>query len=126
MVIFVNMKAIPFIAGCLLSLTAPVLLAAQQKPYLDHLSDYIENLAVFEENQEPGRAFHIPEKHLSLNGTWKFAYYESPQDVPEDFFAPSFNDRRFSAMSPHRSLFCLRRSGEDGAGISMTIRRLSP
>ena len=41
------MKAIPFIAGCLLSLTAPVLLAAQQKPYLDHLSDYIENLAVF-------------------------------------------------------------------------------
>ena len=92
------MKAIPFIAGCLLSLTAPVLLAAQQKPYLDHLSDYIENLAVFEENQEPGRAFHIPEKHLSLNGTWKFAYYESPQDVPEDFFAPSFNDRKWGSI----------------------------
>ncbi len=98
MVIFVNMKVIPFIAGCMLSLTASVLLSAQQKPYLDHLSDYIENLAVFEENQEPGRAFHIPERHLSLNGTWKFAYYESPQDVPENFFAPSFNDRKWGSI----------------------------
>ena len=92
------MKVIPFIAGCMLSLTASVLLSAQQKPYLDHLSDYIENLAVFEENQEPGRAFHIPEKHLSLNGTWKFAYYESPQDVPGNFFAPSFNDRKWGSI----------------------------
>ena len=92
------MKVIPFFAGCVLSLTASVLLSAQQKPYLDHLSDYIENLAVFEENQEPGRAFHIPEKHLSLNGTWKFAYYESPHDVPKDFFAPSFNDRKWGSI----------------------------
>lgn len=92
------MKVIPFFAGCVLSLTASVLLSAQQKPYLDHLSDYIENLAVFEENQEPGRAFHIPERHLSLNGTWKFAYYESPRDVPENFFAPSFNDRKWGAI----------------------------
>lgn len=92
------MKVIPFIAGCMLSLTASVLLSAQQKPYLDHLSDYIENLAVFEENQEPGRAFHIPERHLSLNGTWKFAYYESPRDVPEYFFAPSFNDRKWGSI----------------------------
>ena len=98
MVIFVNMKAFPFIAGCMLSLTASGLLPAQEKPYLDHLSDYIENLAVFEENQEPGRAFHIPEKHLSLNGTWKFAYYESPQDVPQDFFASSFNDRKWGSI----------------------------
>jgi beta-galactosidase len=79
-------------------LAGQVLLPAQEKPYLDHLSDYIENLAVFEENQEPGRAFHIPEKHLSLNGTWKFSYHESPRDVPKDFFAPSFNDRKWGTI----------------------------
>ena len=61
MVIFVYMKPFPLIAACLLLLTASALLPAQEKPYLDHLSDYIENLAVFEENQEPGRAYHIPE-----------------------------------------------------------------
>ena len=53
MVIFVIMKVIPFFAGCVLSLTASVLLSAQQKPYLDHLSDYIENLAVFEGTRSP-------------------------------------------------------------------------
>ncbi|MCR4569342.1 MAG: DUF4981 domain-containing protein [Bacteroidales bacterium] len=79
-------------------MAGPVFLPAQEKPYLDHLSDYIENLAVFEENQEPGRAFHIPEKHLSLNGTWKFSYQESPLDVPKDFFSPSFNDRKWGTI----------------------------
>ena len=39
---------------CLLALALPV--GAQS--YLDRLSDYIENTSVFEENQEPGRAFH--------------------------------------------------------------------
>ena len=97
-VIFVIMKAFPLIASCLLSMAVPKLLSAQEKPYLDHLSDYIENLAVFEENQEPGRAFHIPDRNLSLNGTWKFAYYESPGDVPGDFFAPSFNDRKWGSI----------------------------
>jgi len=79
-------------------LMGQALLQAQEKPYLDHLSDYIENLAVFEENQEPGRAFHIPEKQLSLNGTWKFSYHESPRDVPRDFFATSFNDRKWGTI----------------------------
>ena len=79
-------------------IAGPVFLPAQEKPYLEHLSDYIENLAVFEENQEPGRAFHIPEKHLSLNGTWKFSYHESPLDVPKDFFSPSFNDRKWGTI----------------------------
>ncbi|MBR5064166.1 MAG: DUF4981 domain-containing protein [Bacteroidales bacterium] len=79
-------------------MAGPVFLPAQEKPYLEHLSEYIENLAVFEENQEPGRAFHIPEKHLSLNGTWKFSYQESPLDVPKDFFSPSFNDRKWGTI----------------------------
>ena len=75
---------------CLLALALPV--GAQS--YLDRLSDYIENTSVFEENQEPGRAFHIPAQSLSLNGTWKFGYFESPSEVPADFFKPAFNDRK--------------------------------
>ena len=68
--------------------------AAQEKPFLENLPYYVENLSVFERGQEPGRAFHIPEQNLSLNGTWKFQYYETPLDVPGDFFQPSFNDRK--------------------------------
>ena len=92
------MKLFRLVSGCLLAFAAPVLLSAQGKPYMDHLSDYIENLAVFEENQEPGRAFHIPDRNISLNGTWKFAYYETPNDVPKDFFAPAFNDRKWGTI----------------------------
>ena len=79
---------------CLLALALPV--GAQS--YLDRLSDYIENTAVFEENQEPGRAFHIPAQSLSLNGTWKFGYYERPSEVPADFFRPAFNDRKWGTI----------------------------
>ena len=79
---------------CLLALALPV--GAQS--YLERLSDYIENTSVFEENQEPGRAFHLPEQALSLNGTWKFGYYESPTEVPADFFKPAFNDRKWGTI----------------------------
>ena len=79
---------------CLLALALPV--GAQS--YLDRLSDYIENTSVFEENQEPGRAFHIPAQSLSLNGTWKFGYFESPAEVPADFFKPAFNDRKWGTI----------------------------
>ena len=50
---------------CLLALALP----AGAQSYLDRISDYIENTSVFEENQEPGRAFHLPDQALSLNGT---------------------------------------------------------
>lgn len=79
-------------ASCLLALQMAY---SQGKPYLEDLPHYLENLAVFEQNQEPGRAFHIPTHNISLNGKWKFNYYESPYDVPKDFFSPSFNDRKW-------------------------------
>jgi len=69
---------------------------AQDKSYLKNLPYYVENLEVFGEGQEEGRAFHIPARNVSLNGTWKFLYNESPYDVPQDFFNPSFNDRKWS------------------------------
>ena len=79
---------------CLLALALP----AGAQSYLDRISDYIENTSVFEENQEPGRAFHLPEQALSLNGTWKFGYFESPTEVPADFFKPAFNDRKWGTI----------------------------
>ena len=53
-------------------LAGALTLSAQDKPFLEDLSYYTENLKVFELNQEEGRAYHIPEKSLLLNGTWKF------------------------------------------------------
>ena len=57
---------------------------------------YVSNLDVFEAGQEEGRAFHIPDRRLSLNGNWRFGYYEAPGDVPHDFFKPGFNDRKWA------------------------------
>ena len=83
-----------FIA-CILCLFAIVSASAQDKPFLEDLPYYLENLAVFEAGQEPGRAYHIPAQSISLNGKWRFQYFESPYDVPEDFFKPSFNARKW-------------------------------
>ena len=80
------------LALCLIAIQAP----AQDKPFLEDLPYYMENLEVFELNQEPGRAFHIPAHNVSLDGKWRFQYFESPYDVPKDFFNPSFNDRKWS------------------------------
>ncbi|SHM67213.1 glycoside hydrolase family 2 TIM barrel-domain containing protein [Gracilibacillus kekensis] len=57
-----------------------------------------EQLSVLHRNREDARAYYIPfsnketawtnqrihsERFQLLNGTWKFAYYETPQEVPE-------------------------------------------
>ncbi|MDO5429748.1 glycoside hydrolase family 2 TIM barrel-domain containing protein [Parabacteroides sp.] len=85
------------IVGCCL-LAASCFLSAQQKKYLDHLSDYIENTSVFEWNQEEGRAYHIPEKHISLNGDWKFFFSDTPEGIPSDFYKENFNDKAWSLI----------------------------
>ena len=58
-------------------------------------------------NREPNRSplFHFSTEpaarragsgrgpwYRTLNGNWKFAYYEKPQDVPEDFLLPALDD----------------------------------
>lgn len=73
-------------------------LSAQETKYMQNLPYYIENLSVYGEGQEDGRAYHIPSKHISLNGTWKFLFCECPADVPQDFFKPSFNDRKWGTI----------------------------
>ena len=79
----------------LVLLLSAVALSAQDKPFLEDIPYYIENLSVFELNQEDGRSYHIPEKSISLNGDWKFRYAESPGEIPSDFFRPGFNDRKW-------------------------------
>ena len=83
-----------FIA-CILCLFAIISASAQDKPFLEDLPYYLENLAVFVVGQEPGRAYHIPAQSISLNGKWRFQYFESPYDVPKDFFKPSFSVRKW-------------------------------
>lgn len=73
-------------------------ISAQNKPFLEDLSYYVENLKVFELNQEEGRAYHIPEKSILLNGNWKFDYQETPDAVAKDFFKPGFNDKKWAEL----------------------------
>ena len=71
---------------------------AQESPFGNPLFYYIENTAVFEENQEEGRAYYLPAKRQSLNGDWKFFWIETPEDVPDKFYEPSFNDRNWATI----------------------------
>lgn len=90
-------KTFLFFASALLLLCTNLL--GQERTYMENLPYYVENLDVYGEGQEDGRAFHIPEESISLNGTWKFLYSESPSEVPSDFFKPSFNDRKWSEIT---------------------------
>ena len=67
-------------------------LSAQNKPYLENISEYIENLSVFETNQEPGRCYFIPTSHLTLNGTWKFFWSSNIEGTPKTFYQTNFDD----------------------------------
>ncbi|MDL2245859.1 DUF4981 domain-containing protein [Parabacteroides sp. OttesenSCG-928-J18] len=73
-------------------------LHSQQVNYLDNIYDFIENTAVFELNQEDGRAYSIPEKNISLNGEWKFFYSDVPEEIPREFYKENFNDRKWGTI----------------------------
>jgi len=77
----------------------PNLLKAQPNQYYE-LSRYIENPGFYQENQEPPHVpLYVYEKEdqalkgdfllspyvISLNGLWKFSWYSTPQDVPNEF-----------------------------------------
>ena len=75
-----------------------VSLKAQHGSYLNNLSDYIENLSVFETNQEPGRCYYIPDTHLKLNGLWKFFWSSTPQGIPQTFYKADFDDANWDVI----------------------------
>jgi len=82
--------------------------AGQQSLFTDSVYNYIEDLSVFEWNQEPG---HVPmvsylngadalegirEKSgnfISLNGMWRFYYAETPEGTPKGFFRDDYDDK---------------------------------
>ncbi len=89
------MNKIVFLLACLISGS---LLAQQRVNYLESIYDFIENPAVFELNQEEGRAYFIPQKSISLNGDWKFFFSDVPENIPSKFYETNFNDRRWDII----------------------------
>lgn len=67
--------------------------------YMNNLYDYLENTSVYEEGQEEGHAFWLPEHTLSLNGEWKFFFGETPEEIPTGFFAPDYNVRKWESIA---------------------------
>lgn len=98
-----------FLTSCIAG--AALLAPAQKQDFLNQVYDYIENTSVFEQNQEEGHVPLVPyatiqealernkegsASYLSLNGTWKFFYAETPEGTPEGFYEDKFNDRSWS------------------------------
>ena len=84
-------KALAF--GLLFGCTVPM-----EAQYLERIYDYIENLEVFEENQEEGHAYYVADDHLSLNGQWRFFFANKPEEVPQNFFLPNFKDSKWDKI----------------------------
>lgn len=80
---------------CLLAICSTQLSAQ----YLERIYDYIENTSVYEENQEEGHAYYLADEHLSLNGTWRFYFANTPEEVPQDFFLPNFKDGKWKRIN---------------------------
>lgn len=93
--------------------TTALIINAQEKPFLSHIYDYLENTSVFETNQVAGHTPLVPystfaealknnrsasENRLSLNGTWKFHYTNTPEGTPAGFFSASFNDKSWDTI----------------------------
>lgn len=61
-------------------------LKAQEKGFLQDIYHYIENPTIFKQGQEEPRAYYIPQDNLLLDGSWKFFYGNTPEDIPVDFY----------------------------------------
>ncbi len=83
--------------GFFLCLSAACSLQANAQ-YLEHIYDYVENTAVFEEGQEEGHAYYLADDHLLLNGPWRFLFANTPEEVPQQFFQPNFKDSKWNTI----------------------------
>ena len=81
-----------------LALVLAAFAQASNAQYLTHLYDYIENTNVFEENQEEGHAYYKADQSISLNGSWRFRFHNTPEEVPQDFFMPNFKDSKWDRI----------------------------
>jgi beta-galactosidase len=84
-----------------LSLAVCLSLSSQDGGYLKNIYHYLENTEIFEVNQEEGHVPLLPYNSveealrnikaksawfMSLNGTWKFHYADTPEGTPDGFF----------------------------------------
>jgi len=76
-----------------------IAVSAQDSGFLNNLSKFIENTAVYEQGQEEARAFHIPDQNILLNGPWKFFYSDVPEGIPSDFFKENFDDAKWNVIA---------------------------
>jgi beta-galactosidase len=89
------------------------LTSAQEKPFLTNIYNYLENTKVFELNQVEGHTPLVPyasvsdalknnrsaaSSVLSLNGTWKFHFADTPEGTPASFFSEKFNDEKWDTI----------------------------
>jgi beta-galactosidase len=88
-------------------------ITAQQKNFLSDIYSFIENTSVFELNQVEGHTSIIPyssvsealnnnkvgsPNFLSLNGTWKFHFSDTPEGSPAGFFSEAFKDSKWDTI----------------------------
>jgi len=94
-------------------LTVFTTLSAQDEDYLKNIYHYLENTQIFELNQEVGHIPLVPYNsvpealnnnkgksawYLSLNGTWKFHYSDTPEGTLDEFYRENFNDQRWDTI----------------------------
>jgi beta-galactosidase len=87
--------------------------AAQNNSFLSNIGKYLENTEVFELNQVDGHVPLIPyysitealknnksesSSFISLNGTWKFHYADTPEGTPELFFEKNYKDKGWDTI----------------------------
>ena len=94
-------------------LTVYATVNAQDEPYLKNIYHYLENTQIFELNQEEGHVPLVPYNsvpealnndrgkspwYISLNGTWKFHYSDTPEGTPDEFYKENFNDQKWDTI----------------------------
>lgn len=84
----------PLLLGLLVVLAQPT-----KAQYLEKIYDYIENTQVFEEGQEEGHAYYQAEKQVSLNGSWRFFFANTPEEIPQNFYQTNFSDSKWSKIN---------------------------
>lgn len=72
--------------------------AAENQDFIGNLYNYIENLDVFEYGQEESHAYYIPEHHKLLNGSWKFFYADTPEEIPSEFYSERYSDSKWDTI----------------------------
>jgi len=97
------------IYASVLLLIIAIAIHAQEIKFPADVYDFLENTKIFELNQVDGHVPVVPyltaEEALknnrssagsivSLNGTWKFHFADTPEGTPSGFFTEDYNDKK--------------------------------